>query len=531
VPLSGFRTPILDALQAFSDERNAHQLCQLARHFAETGDETFRKRLYEIVEQKPFKDLPWVGEEELLALDGETAFVFAARLLGQELLTREWECNDDHLIEFAIERFGEDHVNQVLSDSSDEALGRFQRGWLEELKRRAERIPAPSRRETVRATTVGEIISAAHSDNARHRISRFRAWGMYADEADVETVLQHLWATESSHALANLLSVFGNRALPEFDARLIEFCQHENAEVRRRAFGAMAKNTHPLIRSFALKQLESGVSNGAVISLFASNFEPGDEQRILEALELSPDEGDRHSLLMDINRLLERNPEADCSQLAVIVYASTPCENCRFFALRLLHSREVVPEWLREECCYDSGKDCRQLVSSSATTTKTYLLALPNGQRVLLNGDRVLIGRLPYDQEKQQTLGDLLGQEPRCEGEWIYLSDLCVSRKHAMLTRSDDGRYAIEDTQSRSGTFVNDLAIRERTLLKVGDTIRIGQSTIGFFDETTQGLNHQGTSWVGLAARLGEIYLSKAKQLDQLSRAACTCPTADCQFH
>jgi hypothetical protein len=133
----------------------------------------------------------------------------------------------------------------------------------------------------------------------------------------------------------------------------------------------MAKNTHPLIRSFALKQLESGVSNGAVISLFASNFEPGDEQRILEALELSPDEGDRHSLLMDINRLLEKNPEADCSQLAVIVYASTPCENCRFFAVRLLHARQVMPEWAREECRYDSGEDCRQLVASSGEPTKT----------------------------------------------------------------------------------------------------------------------------------------------------------------
>jgi len=104
-----------------------------------------------------------------------------------------------------------------------------------------------------------------------------------------------------------------------------------------------------------------------------------------------------------------------------------------------------------------------------------------------LDGDCVLIGRLPYDQEKQQTLGDLLGQEPRCEGEWIYLPDLCISRKHAMLTRSDNGHYAIEDTQSRSGTFVNDQAIREKTVLEVGDTIRIGQSTIGFFDETTPG--------------------------------------------
>jgi hypothetical protein len=301
-------------------------------------------------------------------------------------------------------------------------------------------------------------------------------------------VLQQLWTTGSAHVLANLLSVFSNRALPEVDARLIDFCEHEDAEVRRRAFGALAMNTHPLIRRFALKQLETSVSDGAIIGLFANNYETGDEHRILESLELPPDENDLHGLLMDVNIVLEKNPEADCSKLAIIVHALTPCENCRFFAVRLLHSRQVIPEWMREECRYDSGEDCRQLVK----TTKTYLLALPNGQRVMLDRDQVLLGRLPYDQEKTQTLGDLLGQDPCCEGEWIYLPDFCVSRKHAMLTRSDDGHYAIEDTQSRSGTFVNDEAIRERTVLKVGDTIRIGQSTIEVFDESTPGFPQSG---------------------------------------
>ena len=136
-----FREPILQALHELSDEDNAHQLCQLARHYAENGDETFRKRLYEIVEQKPIKDMPWIGEEELVALDGESAFVFAVRLRGQELPTRDWEWDDDRLIEVAIECFGEDRVTQLISDSSDEAIRRFYQGWLREQKRRADEHP------------------------------------------------------------------------------------------------------------------------------------------------------------------------------------------------------------------------------------------------------------------------------------------------------------------------------------------------------------------------------------------------------
>ena len=50
-----FRVPILHALYELSDERGAHQLCELAKHYGEAGDDTFRKRLYEIVEQKPLR--------------------------------------------------------------------------------------------------------------------------------------------------------------------------------------------------------------------------------------------------------------------------------------------------------------------------------------------------------------------------------------------------------------------------------------------------------------------------------------------
>ena len=62
-----------------------------------------------------------------------------------------------------------------------------------------------------------------------------------------------------------------------------------------------------------------------------------------------------------------------------------------------------------------------------------------------------------------------------------------VSKQHAILTRTDDGKYAIEDTESTSGTFVNDQAITERTILEVGDTIKMGELNIVYNDDITRG--------------------------------------------
>lgn len=355
-----FREPILRSLHSLHDECSALQLCQLARHFAERGDEAFRCRLYEIVDQKPIKDMPWLGEEELVILDGKAGFQFAARLRGRSLQSREWEWDDGRLIDCAAEWWGLIQTNDLFSDSSDSALNRFLQVWQRQLN--VERPTPPSRREQIRSTTADQIISAAELKDVRFGL--FRTWGMYADAADLEIVLQRLWASTSAHSLSNLLCVFANRSLPQFDVRLIELCGHENKTVRWRALGALAKNKHPQIRRFALQRLNDNSSDEPVVRLFVNNYEPGDERRLLSLLELPPSEDNRHSLLMDLNLVLETNAEADCSQLAEMIYASTPCENCRYFALRLLHARPGIPAWIREECHYDSGEDCRQISTS-----------------------------------------------------------------------------------------------------------------------------------------------------------------------
>src|SRR4051794_4191769 len=63
-----FRVPILHALYSLPDGRSAHQLCELAGHYAEAGDDTFRGRLYDIVARKPVADSPCLGEEEIVQL-------------------------------------------------------------------------------------------------------------------------------------------------------------------------------------------------------------------------------------------------------------------------------------------------------------------------------------------------------------------------------------------------------------------------------------------------------------------------------
>jgi hypothetical protein len=348
-----FRVPILHALYALSDDRSADQLCELAWCFAASGDETFRKRLYEIVERRPMAECRSVAEAAIIHLDGESAFLFAARLRGKDLAQREWEWDDGSLVTEAIERWGEERVSDLLQQAMDPAIRRFSTGWLEEKLADDGKEQLQSYRDRMRSITVADVISAAESgvDGSYS----FRGWGMQAGEAQLEIVLEHLSNSQDAKVIANLLRVFWKRPLPAFDACLIGLCQHADSEVRRWTFNALQNLGHDSIRAYALSQLENGLRDGFVISLFARNYQPGDEQLIQNAIELPEDDFDRHSLLMSVVTVLEANPDAKAGELGVIGYASTPCGFCREHFVRVLLGQNAAPEWLVEECRFDAA--------------------------------------------------------------------------------------------------------------------------------------------------------------------------------
>jgi hypothetical protein len=76
--------------------------------------------------------------------------------------------------------------------------------------------------------------------------------------------------------------------------------------------------------------------------------------------------------------------------------------------------------------------------------------------------------------ERERTL---IGRSPECD---IFLDDVTVSRKHAVLVRSDS-QFTIEDQGSLNGTFVNRSRI-ESARLEDGDEVQIGKYRLTFLN-------------------------------------------------
>ena len=333
------------------------QLCGLAVPYALTGDHRFRTALRRVVADKPVPDSPWLGEADLIELDGSAGFRLAAEARGDALAGREWECDDGSFVETACELLGEAEVRRVLDEGSATSPGlrRFRDAWRVEL-------PAPpgstgeTHAQRLARLGVDDVVRAAETGEPSYLL---RGWDRHASDADLRAVAERMFACREPAALARYLRAFSARAMPEFDERLLGLLVHPDEDVRRRACTAAAQNAHPSVRAFALEH----VGEPASWELFTRNYRPGDEDLIASALTLPDDEDVRHWAFMDLRKILKANPSARCGPLGTLAWRWTPCSACRFDAAELLIGRGEAPAWLAEECADDGEPDTRGLVA------------------------------------------------------------------------------------------------------------------------------------------------------------------------
>jgi pSer/pThr/pTyr-binding forkhead associated (FHA) protein/predicted Ser/Thr protein kinase len=81
------------------------------------------------------------------------------------------------------------------------------------------------------------------------------------------------------------------------------------------------------------------------------------------------------------------------------------------------------------------------------------------GRRLTLTDDDLVIGR-------------------GVSGEGLLGEDGQLSRRHARVVRDASGRLTIEDLGSANGTFVNGERVRGPQVLKIGDSVQIGSTTL-----------------------------------------------------
>lgn len=131
--------------------------------------------------------------------------------------------------------------------------------------------------------------------------------------------------------------------------------------------------------------------------------------------------------------------------------SSTPLEPDSLSSTQIFGAIDVSPE-------AEIPANSQDADTTASLPAGTALLVVQHGPttgaRFLLDTEETTVGRHPHAD--------------------IFLDDVTVSRKHAMFLAVPEGGFAVSDSGSLNGTYVNRERV-ERAVLKAGDEVQIGK--------------------------------------------------------
>lgn len=122
---------------------------------------------------------------------------------------------------------------------------------------------------------------------------------------------------------------------------------------------------------------------------------------------------------------------------------------------------------------------------SGAATEGTHLhtgVSAGMADDVAARGDKELVITDGSGKGRRLKLGDELVIGRGVSGNGELSDDRELSRRHARFVSDADGLLTIEDLGSANGTFVNGVRLGEPHVLKVGDSVRVGSTTLELTD-------------------------------------------------
>ena len=195
-----------------------------------------------------------------------------------------------------------------------------------------------------------------------------------AKTADRETVLHYaeLYRSQTDkRERAEALKAFGSCVYPEDPAPILADTLSDCKELEGAAWQALAQIRHPVVREFALENLER--NKEAAIAVMIKNYQPDDTKMLEEIVKSIPVDRAEifgwHWIHMDVLNMEEDGQKAPASVLKHI-YETTYCSNCRKEALGQLGKRRLLTDEILQECLLDSSEEIRSYANRCLSRRK-----------------------------------------------------------------------------------------------------------------------------------------------------------------
>ena len=356
-----YREKILATLPTLeiTEERNNDllQLMNLVRLMAQTGDVEAKTALYTTYEQNAAKG-HFYGGDELTELDGVEGLIFLVDryddAASEDLWDYEWQLSN------LEERDGEATIRQELEAKC--AGHPLREDWLKRLDAYREERKATFEKKTESSRPTYEDLKQKIAEKGV-RCNTGRWWGKrFTEEERLEVANDLLGETDLDRRIP-LLRVFDEVPFPLDPEPLFMWAKDEDKDLSWAALWAIGSLQSPKVRAFALEIIEQQRTASPAVKMLLKNYELGDEERIIVALERITNPNYYHSLGMDVRDFERAHPSPLSTKMMTLLYRDNPCSFCRNTAVERLVELNALPAWIRDEAMYDAAEHTRKLAS------------------------------------------------------------------------------------------------------------------------------------------------------------------------
>jgi hypothetical protein len=190
----------------------------------------------------------------------------------------------------------------------------------------------------------------------------YAGWGRTATEEELRAAASDLILEKDESRLLAYLRIFWFQPFPGPIAPVLKLAESDNVRLARFSVKVLSQLTNPAIRELGLRLLDSAGRNGDGVELLANNYKPGDFQ-LMETLLGEPMQvDDLHSFEIGVRHLASAHHSPEAERSLTLLYENGPCSLCRCGVVEELIALGCFPDWMREECRYDSYTETRKLV-------------------------------------------------------------------------------------------------------------------------------------------------------------------------
>lgn len=332
-------------------------LFKLNAEFAKAGNDFARKVVYEQFMRKSCDEVPWIGEEAIILMDGYAGIKFLAEFRGKQLMEESDSFYDTGFLDTLPETIDRRKVLQDLKRISESNVS---------IKKYLNVIFKPKINSTFHKIRVSYNYLKGKIDNNQYffwitpKIAKMISNKMLNRIAD-----DFISETELSKKI-NYFKLFSKRKFPYGYKQILDVVDNIKTNQDRDlefAVDSLKFFKGKTIRDFALRKLRSGRNAYTYLDLLVNNYKSSDSKLIFNLVRKQNTTDKAHLYVWVIEEIYSKNKDKECKKIIEHLYYRLNCGSHRYSMVKILKDNNILSNRIRKEAKYDSYLKTRLLVA------------------------------------------------------------------------------------------------------------------------------------------------------------------------